>query len=99
MAILPRVERACMTTTRPFKHILTSAILFAVISSVLTGSAMAIDPVKIDEGEHESMLVRRALREEIITADIALRLAEMVFIRIYGKPYTDERSPLILLDH
>jgi hypothetical protein len=32
---------------------------------------MAADPIRIAEGEHESMLLRRALREVMITADIA----------------------------
>jgi hypothetical protein len=55
---------------------------------------MAIDPVKIDADEHESMLLMRALRKELI----ALSLAEMVFIRVYGKEYTSERSPLGVVD-
>jgi hypothetical protein len=30
--------------------------------------------------------------------DIALRLAEMVFVRLYGKEYVNERSPLVVID-
>jgi hypothetical protein len=59
---------------------------------------MVIDPVKIDEGEHESMLLRRAFREETISSGIALRLAEMVFVKYYGRKYTNERSPLVIAD-
>lgn len=59
---------------------------------------MSMDPVKIDEGEGLSMLLRRAMRQETISSDIALRLAEMVFVRLYGKDYTDERSPLEIVD-
>jgi hypothetical protein len=59
---------------------------------------MAIDPVRIDEDEHESMLLMRALRKELIPAEIALRLAEMIFIRLYGTEYTNERSPLVVVD-
>jgi hypothetical protein len=44
------------------------------------------------------MLLRRAMRSETISSDIALRLAEMVFVRVYGKEYTDERSPLVITD-
>jgi hypothetical protein len=73
-------------------------ILSAAILSGTAELAMGIDPVKIDDGEHESMLLRRALRKETISSAIALRLAEMVFVRLYGKEYTDERSPLVVID-
>jgi hypothetical protein len=59
---------------------------------------MDIDPVKIDDGEDTSMLLRRAFRQETISSEIALRLAEMVFVRLYGKGYIDERSPLAVVD-
>ena len=59
---------------------------------------MASDPLKTEEGEGTSMLLRRARGEELISSDIALRIAEMVFIRLYGKKYTDERSPLVIID-
>ena len=59
---------------------------------------MSMDPVKIDDGEDVSMLLRRAMRQETISSDIALRLAEMVFVRLYGREYTEERSPLVIVD-
>jgi len=57
-----------------------------------------IDPVKIYDGEGTSMLLRRAKRIETISSEIALRLAEMVFVRLYGKEYVDQRSPLVVID-
>jgi len=57
-----------------------------------------IEPVKIYKDEGTSMLLRRAMRAETIPSDIALRLAEMVFVRLYGKEYVDRRSPLVVID-
>jgi hypothetical protein len=60
---------------------------------------MGFDPtVKIEPGEGLSMFHRRVLRQETISSDIALRLAEMIFVRLYGKEYTEERSPLTIAD-
>lgn len=74
-------------------------IMFSVaIAFGTAGSVMAFDRVRIDDGEHESMLLRRAFRKELITSDIALRLAEMVFANLYGREYTKERSPLVVAD-
>ena len=44
------------------------------------------------------MLLRRSMRTETIPSDIALRIAEMVFLRLYGKEYVDQRSPLVVTD-
>jgi len=96
--VLKRSSKDRWTATRVFRQCIIGVALSAAILSGTVGFAMAIDPVKIDEGEHESMLVLRALRKETISADIALRLAEMVFDRFYGKKYTDERSPLVVVD-
>lgn len=56
------------------------------------------DPLKLDDGEGMTMFLRRSKGAETISADIALRLAEMVFNRIYGEDYMDTRSPLIVSD-
>jgi hypothetical protein len=69
------------------------AMLFAS-----TGLAMSQKVDSCNEGEDISMLLRRTLHQETISSDIALRLAEMVFTRVYGKEYTDERSPLVVVD-
>jgi hypothetical protein len=60
---------------------------------------MSTDTVKIGEGEGLSMFLRRSLGQETISSDIALHLAEMVFVRLYGKEYTDQRSPLVVIDN
>jgi hypothetical protein len=60
---------------------------------------MAQNPLTTAEGEGTSMLIRRGLGQETISSDIALLLAEMIFVRKYGKDYTDARSPLVLIDH
>lgn len=77
---------------------LICTILVMMSMSGSVESPMAFDPVKIDEGEDPSMLLRRAFRKETISSDIALRLAEMVFAHLYGKDYTEERSPLVVVD-
>jgi hypothetical protein len=73
-------------------------VLAGAILSCTSELAVGIDPVKIDDGEDESMLLRRAFRQETISSEIALRLAEMIFVRLYGKEYIDERSPLAVID-
>lgn len=37
-------------------------------------------------------------RRETVSSDIALRLAEMVFTRVYGKQYVEERLPFVVRD-
>jgi len=59
---------------------------------------MASETPKCDQHEEISMLLRRTQGVETISSDIALRLAEMVFMRVYGKEYADERSPLTAND-
>ena len=59
---------------------------------------MSKDPLKLDDDEGMSMFLRRATHAELISSDIALRLAEMLFVRVYGEEYTAERSPLVILD-
>jgi hypothetical protein len=56
------------------------------------------DFMKYDADEGMSMFLRRAMHEETISSDIALRLAEMVFVRVWGKEYTEERMPLAIID-
>src|SRR5262245_35580178 len=85
--------------SRTLHRSLICAILAMISIAGSVESPMAFDPVKIDEGEDPSMLLRRAFRQETISSDIALRLAEMVFAHLYGKGYTDERSPLVVIDH
>src|SRR5262245_4533545 len=59
-------------------------------------AANPINPQVTPEGEGVSMLALRG--KELISSDIALRLAEMVLVRVYGKEYIDERSPLTIAD-
>jgi len=59
---------------------------------------MGIDPVKVEDGEGMSMFHRRMMRAETISSDIALRIAETVFVRIYEKEHTEARSPLMVVD-
>jgi hypothetical protein len=59
---------------------------------------MNTKPVKIDEGEEHSMLLYRSLGTELISHDIALRLAEMVFVHVYGQDHVTARSPLVVVD-
>ena len=44
------------------------------------------------------MFLRRATRAELVSSDIALRLAEMLLVHVYGKEHIDERSPLVVTD-
>jgi hypothetical protein len=81
-----------------FCRTMVYVMLSGTILSGTTEAVMSCDPVKIDEGEHMSMFFRRALCKEIITPDIALRLADMVLVEVYGRKYVDERSPLVVLD-
>jgi hypothetical protein len=55
---------------------------------------MAAKPTVEEDGM--SMILRSATPrgKELITADMALRLAEMVLTHVYGKEYFDARSPL-----
>jgi hypothetical protein len=55
------------------------------------------DFMKYDADEGMSKFLRRARHEETISSDIALHLAEMVFVRVVGKRYTEERMPLVSL--
>jgi len=55
----------------------------------------------IDEREGISMTIRRASLTSalgLITADIGLKLAHMVFVRVYGQEFVDARSPLVITD-
>jgi hypothetical protein len=48
--------------------------------------------------EDMPMFLRRATETETISADIALRIAEMVFEHNYGKAVTDLQLPLAVHD-
>jgi hypothetical protein len=56
------------------------------------------DFMKYDADEGMSKFLCRARHEETISSDIALHLAEMVFVRVVGKRYTEERMPLAIID-
>jgi hypothetical protein len=62
------------------------------------GSAVSKEPPKSDDDESISMSLRRATHAEIISSDIALRLAEMLFVREWGAKFIAERSPLVVID-
>jgi hypothetical protein len=84
----------------PLKRLQGMLRVVSVVVGALGGSisAMAIDQVTIDRDEDESMLIRRALRQETISGDIAIQIAKMVFVRLYGEEYAEERSPLAVID-
>ena len=70
-----------------------SLITVAILSN--TGMfAMGSDTPNCDQHEDISMIDRR----ETITSDIALRLADMVFTRVYGQKYVEERLPFVIED-
>lgn len=81
-----------------FRQRVICVILAAAMLSGIAGFAMSKDLSKFDDDEGMSMFLRRARHEETISSDIALRLAEMLFVRIYGKEYTDDRLPLAIVD-
>jgi hypothetical protein len=79
-----------------------AAAIIAVYSIFVTGivsgameMAMADD---CDRDESSSMFLRRMHNVETVSSDIALRLAEMLFIRIYGQEFTNEQLPLVVID-
>jgi hypothetical protein len=79
-----------------------AAAIIAVYSIFVTGivsgameMAMADD---CDRDESSSMFLRRMHSVETVSSDIALRLAEMLFIRIYGQEFTNEQLPLVVID-
>jgi NTF2 fold immunity protein of polymorphic toxin system component len=81
-----------------FRGSLMYLLLSGAILSGATGAVMGSDPQKMGDGEDMWMFMRRALHEELVSSDIALRLAEMVFVEVYGRKYVDERSPLVVVD-
>jgi hypothetical protein len=59
--------------------------MFIFVTGIVSGAmemAMADD---CDRDESASMFLRRMHNVETVSSDIALRLAEMLFIRIYGQ--------------
>jgi hypothetical protein len=51
-----------------------------------------------DSDESMAMLLRRARHVDIISAEIASRLAEMLFVRHYSQEQTNEQLPLVVVD-
>jgi hypothetical protein len=51
-----------------------------------------------DGNESMAMLLRRATHVDIISAEIALCLAEMLFVRHYSQEQTNEQLPLVVVD-
>jgi hypothetical protein len=45
------------------------------------------------------MVMRKAAGTEVISSDIALRFAELIFTHHYGKEVTDAQLPLTIVDH
>jgi hypothetical protein len=78
--------------------------LATITSLAALGASMSDDKktyegfVKFDADEGMSMFLRRMRHEETISSDIAIKLAEMVFFRVYGKEYTEERMPFLIVD-
>jgi hypothetical protein len=50
------------------------------------------------DDESKAMFLRRSMRVETISSDIAVRLAEMLFVRHYGEEHTNEQVPLVVVD-
>jgi hypothetical protein len=72
--------------------------MFIFVTGIVSGAmemAMADD---CDRDESASMFLRRMHNVETVSSDIALRLAEMLFIRIYGQQFTNEQLPLVVTD-
>jgi hypothetical protein len=83
------------TLGAPVTDILTYTGAFGLVILSNTGMlAMGSDTPKYDQHDDISMIGRR----ETITSDIALRLAEMVFTRVYGQKYVEERLPFVIED-
>jgi hypothetical protein len=51
-----------------------------------------------DSDESMAMLLRRAMHVDMISAEIASRLAEMLFVRHYSQEQTNEQLPLVVVD-
>jgi len=87
------VERPTACTRFATNGVVYSFIAVAILCN--TGMlALGSDTPKCDQHEDISMLDRR----ETISSDIALRLAEMVFTRVYGQKYVEERLPFVVED-
>ena len=84
------VTHICQRTVR--------AVFAAGILSAIAGVAMSVNTVKFEEDEDMSMFLRRAAGANLVTSDIALPLAEMLLVHVYGKEYIEERSPLVVTD-
>ena len=81
-----------------------SVSMAAIASLAASGTCMSDDKktyegfMKFDADEGMSMFLRRMRHEETISSEIAEKLAEMVFFRVYGKEYTEERMPFVIVD-
>jgi hypothetical protein len=82
---------------RIFTRRRVSTVLMAAMLSWPTGFAMTGNATKYDD-ESPAMSLRRATRVETVSSDIALRLAEMLFVRHYGEEQTNEQLPLVITD-
>lgn len=75
-----------------FRNRVMSLVLVVGMISVPMGYAMS------DYDEGLSMQLRRATHAVTMSSDIALRLAEMLFVRHYGQEQTNAQLPLIVSD-
>jgi hypothetical protein len=71
-----------------------------VMASVSAGGSVVMAAAPTVEEDGISMILRGAtsMGRQLITSDIALRLAEMVLVHVYGREYFEARSPLVISD-
>jgi hypothetical protein len=75
-----------------------AALILLILACPKESVVMAANPTVEEDGM--SMLLRSATPKgkQLITSDIALRLAEMVLAHVYGKEYVDAQLPLTISD-
>lgn len=63
-----------------------------ILELTLSGTLAMADPEDI------SMMLMRATKSEVVSAEIAVRFAEMVFTHVYGEAVVRPQLPLIVGD-
>jgi NTF2 fold immunity protein len=78
-----------------FRRVAICAIYATITMCGILGTAMSGND---DSDEGMAMFLRRSRLVETVSSDIALRLAEMLFVRHYGQEHTNEQLPLVVVD-
>ena len=82
-------------TRYSFRRVGFGLIFLATVLSGPPGFSMGEND---HDDESKAMFLRRSMRVETISSDIAVRLAEMLFVRHYGEEHTNEQVPLVVVD-